>query len=343
MEDSFGDLSRIMASRLPRRDVMRLMLGGAISSLLGPLLPSKVYAVVCGFADSPNFACNLIQQCCGVPGARYCCAVGDRCCPNGTTCCANAEHCCDGICCEQAINCCRRAGGITFCCPDDRPCCIDGNCFPLANGQLTASRPGPPAQIDMTVQAEAGIVEISAYKLVNATVDMPYFEIGTTEPVKCTATKVDQTKPSIVELQVCSPAGCCANVDPVLATLRIPEGRIRVRESFSDIPAAEHYVTIQNGHPGLRKLGIIVNGQRAAVLRIGPREVRTIDIPSAMMDPQNIITITAQGRPGASALIVISDVPSANDKAFEDGLRHQPLVAWEPGPWHPDVNMHWGR
>lgn len=191
-----------------------------------------------------------------------------------------------------------------------------------------------------------GIGGISVYKARNADIYIPPFKPGTTEPVLVTATKIDPSKAASVLLKASPPKDCecpeCAGiVDPVVTTLRIANERYRVRESFTEIPAAEHFVTIQNDHPGLRRFHVFVNGQRAASLRIGPKEVQTIDIASAMTaGSQNIVTLVGQGRPGASALVLISDVPGPGGAGANSIYR--PLVEWEPGAVEKGVNMHWG-
>jgi hypothetical protein len=196
--------------------------------------------------------------------------------------------------------------------------------------------------MDMIVHAEDGIETISIVQAINATIEIPAFNKGTKDPLTCTVTKVDSSKRAVALLEVCTVDGCCEVVDPVLTTLQIMSEKTQARESFASIPAAEHLVTIQNGHPGLRKFYVFVNGQQAAYLPIGPKEVQTIDIATSMTKAQNTITLIGQGRPGASALVLISDVPGPDAKGMGGNLKYQPLVEWESGTGEADVNMHWG-
>lgn len=127
-----------------------------------------------------------------------------------------------------------------------------------------------------------------------------------------------------------------------MTTLRIGNERYRTRESFAGIPAAEHFVSIQNGHPGLRKFSLLVNGQRTAFLRIGPKEVHAFDIASALTASENVITLVGQGRPGASALVLISDVPGPGAEAAGYQTKAQAAVTWELGTSDADLNLRWG-
>ena len=74
--------------------------------------------------------------------------------------------------------------------------------------QLTATIPGPPAQIQVTVQdVTSGLASIVATAHQNATVSIPPFTVGTTDPVVVTATKIDQSKGSTLRLKVTDVAG----------------------------------------------------------------------------------------------------------------------------------------
>jgi hypothetical protein len=59
--------------------------------------------------------------------------------------------------------------------------------------RLTARRPGPPVQIDVTVQdTGSGLASVLATNKQNVTVVVPPFAVGTTNPLVVTATKVNQ-------------------------------------------------------------------------------------------------------------------------------------------------------
>ncbi|HEV2853353.1 MAG TPA: hypothetical protein VHC97_11170 [Thermoanaerobaculia bacterium] len=204
---------------------------------------------------------------------------------------------------------------------------------------------GPP--VTLTLEAfdpeGVGITSIQATTLDNATTSpsLPQtYSAPGPATVTITATKTDQTRSSRIVLLVTTACGasgtCTGGGDPVLTRLAIPVGKIRSADTFADIPAAEHFVTVQNGHPGLRKFQVFVNGQRAALLRMGPGAIQTVDIGAAMTGSGNTITFTGQGRPGASALIAIADVP------WRTGAQGSSLIQWNPDSSDADVNLHWG-
>ncbi|HKH43838.1 MAG TPA: hypothetical protein VKM72_04160 [Thermoanaerobaculia bacterium] len=200
-------------------------------------------------------------------------------------------------------------------------------------------------QMSVTVRDQRGIGTITPVKQDNATLDIPPFQPGDTEVV-VTATKIDAKKRAFVQLQVCPPgscgcAGCCGLIDPVVAELRIPAGRGRVRESFSDIPVFEHLLVVQNGSPGLRSVRINVNGRWVGWLHLGPDEIQTVDLEPYMLQAANVVTLIGAGAPGSSALALISDLPAAGDGAGTAVLPSR--VRWQPATQQADLDLHWGH
>jgi hypothetical protein len=196
--------------------------------------------------------------------------------------------------------------------------------------------------MDITVQdAENGLGQIICTKLVNVRMDMPSFAPGTTKPVVCTATKINPALPSQVELKSCTTDGCCQNGDPVLAVLRVPAGEKRVRETFADLPRAERYVRIQNGAPGLPRVDILVNGQRVKSFRLGRGEVATADIGPYPEGIRNLVTVVGFGKPGHSALVLISDDPGPQE--VSGASIALPYIDWDSTFGSQDQNLRWGR
>lgn len=203
---------------------------------------------------------------------------------------------------------------------------------------------GQTVQMSVTVRDERGIGTITPIQLENAMVDIPSFPEGATEVVVI-ATKVDPEKRAFVQLQVCPPASCkcpdcCGVVDPVISELQVPPGAIRVRESFPDIPDFEHFVTVQNGSPGLRTLRLSVNGLRVGALRLAPDQVQTVDIARYMAGTQNLVTVAGEGEPGSRALVLVSDLPAGDGKSGNRTV--PPRVRWETESKAPGVNLHFG-
>ena len=123
--------------------------------------------------------------------------------------------------------------------------------------------------------------------------------------------------------------GCSGTLDPVVTVLEIPErpvsdgderpiGRFDlsprrarfggVRQAFDGIPEAEHFITIRNGSPGLAGFRAIVNGQGHALSMLKANDDITLDVSASMAGGNNRIILLGYGRPGTSALVVISDV-----------------------------------
>jgi hypothetical protein len=73
---------------------------------------------------------------------------------------------------------------------------------------LTTTNVGPPVSIEITVQdMESGLSSISVDSTVNATVDIPEFEVETTDPVIVTATSTATGQESSVTLRITDVAG----------------------------------------------------------------------------------------------------------------------------------------
>lgn len=142
--------------------------------------------------------------------------------------------------------------------------------------------------------------------------------------VTVTATKPDTDPPTrarlVVEVTNC--VDCPATGDPVFTTLNITTGRW-VRQTFTDIPQAESYITVTNGDPGLKKLRIRVNGKHYKTLKLKDNRTRTINVASAMKaGDHNTISLIGKGGLGASADVTILDIPpSASTALVVENLR----------------------
>lgn len=109
MGEDFDRISRILATPMPRKTAVRLILGGIGGAILAPL----------GFGQR----IPQRQMCTPDPahprgGAG--CPPGKKCCPGGNACCAAPLHCCG-----------------TFCCPPPKAC-VNGVC---ARRRATRNRP----------------------------------------------------------------------------------------------------------------------------------------------------------------------------------------------------------
>jgi hypothetical protein len=153
---------------------------------------------------------------------------------------------------------------------------------------------------------ESGLAGILVTKSTNANTVVPPFTPGTTDPVVVRATKIDNNKSSSVELRVTDVAGNVTVCDPVI-TLVITEAGKPATQTFADIPAVEHFVTVTNDNPGIANLDVTVNGRTWRLRGMKAGEERTLDVGDAMHDGANAVSLRATGKPGGSALVVISD------------------------------------
>jgi hypothetical protein len=351
----FDDVSRVVGSGMPRRQAIRMILGGLAGLTVGVPFPRRAGARACpsvpctaataGTCRASSFVecvgntahkciytgCDSSNQCTlsesiFLCGTLHC--VGGECICLQDADCNKGEVCCGGQCCKK-----HKKNGTS--------CQDAGCCTKTAKFRPSALRSGPPAQMDVTVQdAENGVCQILPTLLINTQVYVPGFTPGTTDPIVVTATKLSSALPSQFELMSSTCDACTQNGDPVLTVLRIAEGEERFRETFAGLPAAERYVRVQNGYPGLPRVDVHVNGRPAGSLRLGREEVAMLDIGPFMTKlGGNIVTLVGFGRPGHSALVVVSDDPGTSGKASA-GL---PLVEWDSGSFPPGQNLRWGR
>jgi hypothetical protein len=182
--------------------------------------------------------------------------------------------------------------------------------------QLDAGKPkcvlqflnGPPAQVVATLQDTAtGLASIVVTQSENADTPVPPFTVGTTDPVVVTATKIDQSQRSRVELVATDLAGNQMVCDPIQALVSRDEGRPET-QAFRDVPRVEDKVTIMNGTPGLKKVEITVNGVKFKVKDLANGDSTMIDVASAMHDGEdNVVSVKGTGKKDAWANIIIWD------------------------------------
>ncbi len=169
---------------------------------------------------------------------------------------------------------------------------------------LTATFTGPPKGIKVTVQdggaTDSGLKSIVVTKNVNANVVIPAFTQGTKNAVVVTATRVDNNVSAQVALRVTDVAGNVTNCDPVLTTV-VRENKSQV---FTDVPDAEHLVTVINNSPGLRLIAVTVNGT-AYRRNLQPGQEATIDVIKSIKAGAN--TFGLRGWGSGSADIIIWD------------------------------------
>jgi hypothetical protein len=192
--------------------------------------------------------------------------------------------------------------------------------------------------VNLTVQDDkSGLQSVTLTTLNNAIAAVGTYQSGITSvpttvatadhpktPVVVTATKVNQSAGAQVALSVKDVAGNVTDCDPVLAQL----SRANNALVFNDIPDDEHVVSIQNGVPGFRTVGAVVNGHGFPQLGLTPGATRTLDVARAMKPgDSNVIVLRANGARGATADVMIWDgngaAPSPARPAPARSIRRQ--------------------
>ena len=155
--------------------------------------------------------------------------------------------------------------------------------------------------------ADTGLAAINPVYVLNMTLDIAGFTVGTKAPVTVTGTAVDPDAPMALEFEAVDLAGNRTDCDPVVAGL-LREGGAPQAQTFGGLPQADTQLSVQNGSPGARSVTIDVNGTTFRMAGLADGETRTLDIASAMRPgSDNTVSATLLGAPGASALLMVAD------------------------------------
>jgi hypothetical protein len=180
-------------------------------------------------------------------------------------------------------------------------------CFPNVVATRCTIQPVSSSVVNLTVQNVQGIADIRVTNDTNVTVAIPPFAAGTTAPVVVTATKQNPALSARIEIAVIDVFGGITPCDPIL-TLAVRSTGKPVKETFSDIPQAESKVKVMNGSSGIKRLDVIVNGVRFRLSGLRDGEERSLDVSAAMAPGNgNVIALSATGKPGGSATVMIHD------------------------------------
>jgi hypothetical protein len=139
------------------------------------------------------------------------------------------------------------------------------------------------------------------------------------------AVKLNTALKARVELRVADAAGNFVVCDPVIANLEVKNGRAPLIRTFTGIPHAERYVTLQNGAPGLTQATLSVNGRVVSQGRLTDGQTVSLDIAHWLRSGnRNVVRIAARGPKGATAVLTIGDVaPSASAVHTQGGVNRE--------------------
>ena len=159
----------------------------------------------------------------------------------------------------------------------------------------------------------SGLASIEVTGAASATASIPQFTVGDTSPVSFTTSHTIRGT-SFITLQLTDVAGNTKIIDPLcLDTSREtgpPQSVIH-----KSVLSAERVATVINGSPGLTNLRLEVNGVQFQVAGLKDGEQRRIDISSGLYPPYtldnsgNTVIATPVGKPGGSAIIMLSNLP----------------------------------
>jgi hypothetical protein len=126
------------------------------------------------------------------------------------------------------------------------------------------------------------------------------------------AVKLNAAQKARVELRVADAAGNFVICDPVIANLEVKNGRAPLIRTFTGIPQAERYVTLQNGAPGLTQATLSVNGRVVSNGFLTNGQTVSLDIARWLRPgDRNVVRISARGPRASTAVLTIGDVAAS--------------------------------
>jgi hypothetical protein len=101
-------------------------------------------------------------------------------------------------------------------------------------------------------------------------------------------------------------AGVCSTAFDPLLTSAIRQAGAPQTDTYNGIDQSEGQLTIYNGTPGDGTMIVKVNGTTFSLGALKDGEQRTLDISSALGPGDNTISVTATGKPGGSAVLLVA-------------------------------------
>jgi hypothetical protein len=133
------------------------------------------------------------------------------------------------------------------------------------------------------------------------------FVNGTVQPFSFTVDKTNPELPSSISFKINDVCGNTATCDPVVALVARDPGK-PVTQTLGDVADTEGFLLVVNQTPGLQDLSVGVNGVPFPLRRLKDGEQLTLDIFSALQPgSHNVVSLTAHGKPGGSATVMIHD------------------------------------
>lgn len=131
--------------------------------------------------------------------------------------------------------------------------------------------------------------------------------VGPTDVVVVEGDVINLASDSTMSIQIMDENGGTSLCDPMVTEVIRQTGQPET-QTLSNVDQSNSNVTVANGSPGLTDLQITVNGTVFDLNNLTDSESLTVDVSSAMAaGGNNTITLTATGKPGGSASVVISN------------------------------------
>lgn len=158
--------------------------------------------------------------------------------------------------------------------------------------------------------AQSGLKSIAPVQVVDSTVSIPQFAVGTNSVINFTAAESGWS--SYVTFQLTDVAGNVSYIDPIFVSTTREPGK-PIPFLVKNVLPTEDVITIINGingSPGLKNVRVEVNNGvnvgHIEVAGLKDGEVRIVNIASLLPASGCAVTITPLGKPGGTAMFIFA-------------------------------------
>jgi autotransporter-associated beta strand protein len=223
------------------------------------------------------------------------------------------------------------------------PACVNGDNSTMTldpNWHVTDPSPGPRLYASATFKNPRGLARVQAVVAENCAMSAQAFSatdvlLGTIASllpssfvdlpdgtVKVVLTS--QRTPGTTARVQAAVKDACDNLktsDPVITTIEVLAGG-QVQRRIEGIHAADHYLHVINGSPGLTALEVVLNGRQFRLESPVLGQPVVADLAHAMREgDHNVLELVGYGETGASALVMMTDFASETLTELSETVR----------------------
>jgi uncharacterized delta-60 repeat protein len=169
-----------------------------------------------------------------------------------------------------------------------------------------AAETGSRGSIGLTFDdTDTGLSGITTDTEAGGVLDVPVFPAGTQSGITARLTQSQAGQPALASVRGADRAGNTVVCTAGVTMLTRDKGqKSSGLQTFTDVSASTHTLTLVNGSAGLRSVTVTVNGVAIDVRSLIDSEVRTVDLSAYLTAGSgNVVQLAPAGKVGSSALV----------------------------------------